>query len=313
MSLKKTAYISSLIFLFLLSGCKEKIDSTSKDSLIASEEKVKSELTPEKQKEFEESYMIVINKYTGLEKTFIYKLQNNDGKLSEIQIALNKHLNGKTADDIINEANKIKEQMNKEKLAEDKILKTKDEEVLKKEQETLNANIIAAQKNIQEIQPQLDKLLEDKKVIDDKISPLASVEIKDISLQEIKNGDYEITYTIVNGTDFVFNKYIGTLTLMTPEQEISYELYSSLGKDYLDNSQGVQQTQIIKKEEIANFKHKETILPEIKIHKVINTKSGKFLATSSNDSGLDFIDEVDIKTLQLKLKYTQKKLEEYKK
>lgn len=313
MSLKKTAYISSLIFLFLLSGCKEKIDSTSKDSLIASEERVKSELTPEKQKEFEEAYMIIINKYTGLEKTFIYKLQNNDGKLSEIQIALNKHLNGKTADDIINEANKIKEQLNKDKKTEDSIIKIKDEELLKKEKETLNANIVAAQKNIKEIQPQLDKLLEDKKVIDDKISPLASVEIKDISLQEIKNGDYEIKYTLVNGTDFTFNKYIGTLTLITPEQEMSYELYSSLGKDYLYSSQGVQQTQIIKKEELANFKHRETILPEIKIHKIINTQDGKFLATNSNDSGLDFIDSVDIKTLQLKLKHTQEKLEQYKK
>lgn len=93
------------ILVLLLSGCGEnKIDSSTNETLKSSIEEVKSPLSDEKKKEFEEAIQLLV--FSGV--TNIFELASAD--TNALQRKFRDSINGKTADEIIQEAQKVKEE-----------------------------------------------------------------------------------------------------------------------------------------------------------------------------------------------------------
>lgn len=127
---------------FFLVGCDKKIDTTSDDSTKTSIQKVKESLSGDKQKEFEDAIKIIAYSKVNL-KDIMLQGQNAS---TNIHAEIKSVLNGKTADQVIAEANKIRsEQLAREKtqaLEEIKELEQKQQASLKSVEELKKVQVI---------------------------------------------------------------------------------------------------------------------------------------------------------------------------
>lgn len=90
--------------LVLIGACsKPRIDTSSDEKMGASVAKVRASLPPEKQKEFDEAYMAVVMQGLSLQNTMA-----GTATAASMTAAAKERLNGKTADEVIAEAAKIK-------------------------------------------------------------------------------------------------------------------------------------------------------------------------------------------------------------
>jgi hypothetical protein len=90
--MRKTTCLALLLGVIFIGGCKPTIDTSTEESFKTSVEKVKNSLDKETQKKFGAALMIIAGKHMG------------DGPDAEKKAKA--ALNGKTADDIISEAEK---------------------------------------------------------------------------------------------------------------------------------------------------------------------------------------------------------------
>ena len=103
----KIKFIKTLIIvnLILLSSCTKKIDGSSDEKIRVSIENIKNSLSNDKKKEFEDSLKIIM--FQDLD---FASLMQKDGA-EKMTDSIKTKLNGKTADDVIIEAKKIKEEL----------------------------------------------------------------------------------------------------------------------------------------------------------------------------------------------------------
>lgn len=119
-----------------LTGCNDpKIDTTSEETTKTSIQKVKESLKPEKQKEFEDSLKILMFSKINF-KDILARGQNAVGGFQEDVKVL---LNGKTAEQVISEANRVKaeraEKEQKQAIEEIKELEEKQQKALQSVEE----------------------------------------------------------------------------------------------------------------------------------------------------------------------------------
>ncbi len=106
--MNRTILLLSAIAL-LLTSCAKKIDGTTEESLKASIKEINKSLDNEKRKKFEESMMLIMVHGLDFEKLI------EDGGAKETFPDLKTKLDGKTADEIIAEGDKIKAEIEQKK------------------------------------------------------------------------------------------------------------------------------------------------------------------------------------------------------
>lgn len=182
--------LSLSLCVIMLAACTKKIDSTNEESLKTSIEDIKASLDSDKKEEFEEAMKLVM--FQGLDLGSLMK----DGSADNTFTDMRSKLDGKTADDIIEEAEKIKAQ----------------KELEKKEQ---------AKGEIEELYKKKSKAKEDKKM-------LANFEVKRSRFYKRKSGNYYITeepiieLTVLNGTDKAVSRAYFTGTLASPNRSVPW-------------------------------------------------------------------------------------------
>ncbi len=106
--MNRTILLLSAIVL-LLSSCAKKIDGTTDETMKASIKEIMKSLDDEKKKKFNESMMLIT-----LDEFAIKKLME-DGEVDETVLNTKAKFDGKTADEIIAEGDKIKAEMEQKK------------------------------------------------------------------------------------------------------------------------------------------------------------------------------------------------------
>ncbi len=199
--MKKATFVISVIAIFL-SSCTKKIDGSSEEAMKSSIEEIKKSLDDEKKKKFDESMRLIM--FQGLD---FAKLMQKGGAEETVSDMKSK-LDGKTADDIIAEGEKIKAEI----------------ETKKKEQ---------AKGEIEELYAKMEQAERDKK-------KLAKFEVKRSRFYKRK-GSYSvyeepvIELTVLNGTDKAISRAYFTGTLASPnrsvpwiKEDFSYEISGGL-------------------------------------------------------------------------------------
>lgn len=113
--MKKVSLLLAAVFAVSIFACmpasqNSKIDASSEKSLKTSVEKVRDSLTEDKKVEFDQSLMVVIFYSAQDEMQGIFD-NNLEPTEEEIFAYIQKVLDGKTADEIIEQAKKIEKQM----------------------------------------------------------------------------------------------------------------------------------------------------------------------------------------------------------
>ena len=199
--IKKVTLFISLIAI-LLSSCAKKIDGSSEEAMKSSIEEIKKSLDYEKKEKFEESMRLIMFQALDFGKLM------QEGGAEETVSDMKSKLNGKTADDIIAEGEKIKAEI----------------EIKKKEQ---------AKGEIEELYEKMEQAERDKKM-------LAKFEVKRSRFYKRKGAfsvfeDPIIELTVLNGTDKAISRAHFTGTLASPNRSVpwikddfSYEISGGL-------------------------------------------------------------------------------------
>jgi len=106
-----------ILLLFLsvfLTGCNEPtIDTTTEDSMNSSIQDVRNSLEPKNQDEFDNAMKIIMFSNINMSGIFVAAFSGDVPNKEDMINALKKSLNGKTALEIISEAQRIKEELKK--------------------------------------------------------------------------------------------------------------------------------------------------------------------------------------------------------
>lgn len=186
----KTNLLLFLVTITLFTSCQKKIDGSTDEKMKTSIEEIKSSLTEEKRKQFEESMQLIV--FQGLDIQSIMKGGAGGDAVNDIK----SKIDGKTAVDIIAEGNKIKEEIEKKK-----------KEQAKQEIEELY---------LKKSQTEKDKIM------------LSKFQIKRSRFYKRKMGDYSdteepiIEMTVLNGTDQAISRAYFTGILSSPGRSVAW-------------------------------------------------------------------------------------------
>jgi len=187
--MKKVTLFLSLVTI-LLSSCGKKIDGSTEETMQSSIAEIKKSLDDEKKKKFEESMKLIM--FHGLDFGKVMQ----EGGVEETVSDLKFKLDGKTADDIIAEGEKIKSKIERKKKDQ---AKGEIEELYKKK-----------------VQAENDKIM------------LAKFEVKRSRFYKRKKGTYYVTeepvieLTVLNGTDRAISRAYFTGTLASPNRSVPW-------------------------------------------------------------------------------------------
>ena len=174
----------------LLSSCAKKIDGSSEEAMKSSIEEVKKSLDDEKKERFEESIKLIM--FHGLDFGKLFQEGGAEKTVSDMK----SKLDGKTADDIIREGEKIQAEIERKK----------------KEQ---------AEGEIEELYQKMEQAEKDEKV-------LAKFEVKRSRFYKRKQGTYYvieepiIELTVMNGTGRAVSRAYFTGTLASPNRSVPW-------------------------------------------------------------------------------------------
>lgn len=177
--------------IFLLSSCAEKIDGTSEESMKSSIESIKSSLSDDKKKEFENAIQTIMLQNLN----FSDLIKGEEGADAVIKDVKSK-LNGLTADEIIDEGKKIKAEI----------------EVKKKEQAKI----------------EIAELYENKSKAESNKEKLKGFEVIKSQFYKRKKGSYYVTYEpiieliVKNGTDKAISRAYFEGTLASPNRSVPW-------------------------------------------------------------------------------------------
>jgi hypothetical protein len=178
------------VIAILLSSCAKKIDGTSEEAMKSSIEEIKKSLDDDKKEKFEESMKLIM--FHG----FDFRKLMQGGGAEETVLDMKSKLDGKTADDIISEGEKIKAEIERKK----------------KEQ---------AKGEIEELYQKMEQAEKDKIM-------LAKFEVKRSRFYKRKQGTYYVTeepiieLTVMNGTDKAVSRANFTGTLASPHRSVPW-------------------------------------------------------------------------------------------
>ncbi len=187
--MKKVTLLLGVIAI-LLSSCSKKIDGSSEEAMKSSIEEIKKSLDDEKKEKFEESMKLIM--FQGLD--FGKLIQ--EGGAEETVSDMKSKLDGKTADDIIAEGEKIQAEIERKK----------------KEQ---------AKGEIEELYQKMEQVDQDKQM-------LAKFKVKRSRFYKRKKGTYYVTeepiieLTVMNGTDKAVSRAYFTGTLASPKRSVPW-------------------------------------------------------------------------------------------
>lgn len=187
--MKKVTLLLGVIAI-LLSSCSKKIDGSSEEAMKSSIEEIQKSLDDEKKEKFEESMKLIM--FSGLD---FGKLMQ-EGGAEEAASDMKSKLDGKTADDIIAEGEKIQAEIERKK----------------KEQ---------AKGEIEELYQKMAQAAKDKEM-------LAKFEVKRSRFYKRKKGTYYVTeepiieLTVMNGTDKAVSRAYFTGTLASPNRSVPW-------------------------------------------------------------------------------------------
>ncbi|MFZ5764158.1 MAG: DUF6694 family lipoprotein [Thermodesulfobacteriota bacterium] len=103
--------IALVLITLIMAGCsRPTVDASTEETLKSSVAKVKASLTPDKQAEFEEAIQILAISQIDFGSVFSGKIEIID----DLQLKIKETINGKTAEQIITEANQVKLQRERE-------------------------------------------------------------------------------------------------------------------------------------------------------------------------------------------------------
>lgn len=183
--MKKVMLILSVVII-LFSSCAKKIDGSSDEAMKSSVEEIKKSLDSEKREKFEQSLKLIML------QTLDFKKIMQTGSAEEAVSDIKTKINGKTADDIIAEGEKIQAEI----------------EIKKKEE---------AKTEIGELYQKMEQAEKDKKMLE-------KFEVKRSRFYKRKSGTYYITeeaiieLTVMNGTDKAISKAYFTGTVASPNR-----------------------------------------------------------------------------------------------
>lgn len=187
--MKKAALLLGVIVI-LLSSCAKKIDGSSEEAMKASITEIKNSLNDEKKEEFEKSIMLIM--FHGLD----FGTLMQGGEVEEPTSDIRSKLDGKTADDVIAEAERIRAEIEK---------KTKEQ----------------AKGEVEELYQKMEQAEKDKVM-------LAKFEVKRSRFYKQKQGTYFVTeepiieLTVMNGTDKAVSRVYFVGTLASPNRSIPW-------------------------------------------------------------------------------------------
>lgn len=187
--MKKVTLLLGVIAI-LLSSCAKKIDGSSEEAMKSSIEEIKKSLDDEKKQKFEESMKLIM--FSGLD---FGKLMQ-EGGAEEAASDMKSKLDGKTADDIIAEGEKIQAEIERKK----------------KEQ---------AKGEVEELYQKMAQAEKDKEM-------LAKFEVKRSRFYKREKGTYYVTeepiieLTVMNGTDKAVSRAYFTGTLASPNRSVPW-------------------------------------------------------------------------------------------
>lgn len=188
--MKKETIILGFIII-LISSCVKKIDGSSEESLKSSIEEIKSSLSDDKKDKFEESMELIV--LHGLDFS---EIREEDWSIKESASNIMAQLDGKTADDIIEEGERIQTEIERRKKEQAKI-------------------------EIEELYNKMKQAENDK-------SMLKKFEVKRSRYYTRKSGTYYITIepiielTVLNGTDKAVSRAYFTGTLASPNRSVPW-------------------------------------------------------------------------------------------
>lgn len=177
------------ILAILLTSCTKKIDGSSEETLKSSIEEIKSSLDAEKKEKFEEALTLFM--FHGIDFANILE-DGGEKTITDIKSSLD----GKTANDIIAEGEKIKKEIERKKKEQAKI--------------------------------EIDELYEKRALANQDRLMLEKFEIKRSRFYIRKSGTYYITeepvieLTVYNGTDKAVSRAYFTGTLASPNRSIPW-------------------------------------------------------------------------------------------
>jgi hypothetical protein len=186
---KNATLILGVIAIFLTS-CAKKIDGSSEEAMRSSIDDIKKSLDDTEKEKFEESMKLIM--FQGLDFAQLMR----EGGAEEAASDMKSKLDGKTADDIIAEGDKIKIEIERKK----------------KEQ---------AKGEIEELYEKMDRAEKDKQL-------LADFQVKRSRFYKRKNGTYYVTaepiieLTVFNGTDKAISRAHFAGTLASPKRSVPW-------------------------------------------------------------------------------------------
>jgi hypothetical protein len=178
------------VIAILLSSCAKKIDGSSEEAMKSSIEEIKKSLDDEKMDKFEESMKLIM--FHGVDFGKLIKEGGAEKSVSDMK----SKLDGKTADDVIAEGEKIQAEIERKK----------------KEQ---------ARGEIEELYQKMEQAEKDKEM-------LAKFEVKRSRFYKKKKGTYNVTeepvieLTVMNGTDKAVSRAYFTGTLASPNRSVPW-------------------------------------------------------------------------------------------
>ncbi len=178
------------VIAILLSSCAKKIDGSSEDAMKSSIEEIKKSLDDDKKEIFEESMKLIM--FHGLD--FVKLMQ--EGGAEETVSDIKSKLDGKTANDIIAEGEKIQA------------------EIERKKKEQAKGEIVELFQKME--QAEKDKLM------------LVKFEVKRSRFYKKKQGTYYVSekpiieLTVMNGTDKAVSRAYFTGTLASPNRSVPW-------------------------------------------------------------------------------------------
>jgi hypothetical protein len=185
----KALFLITITFLFV--SCAKRIDTSSEEKMQASIAEVKMSLDDQKKKEFEEALQLII--LNGMNLEGLLKGETNEDDMIQGYKDL---LDGKTADEVIEEGQRIRAEMEAKKKAE-------------------------AKSEIEELYAMQKEAKENKKMLE-------KFEIKRSRFYKRKQGEYYITeqpiieLTVFNGTGHAISRAYFTGTLASPDRSVPW-------------------------------------------------------------------------------------------
>ncbi|MDD4848881.1 MAG: hypothetical protein PHR53_09000 [Bacteroidales bacterium] len=178
-----------VVFAFFLSSCAKKIDASSEETMQSSIEEIMKSLDDEKKEKFEESLQLIMFQSIDFDELL------QDGGTDNTFSGMKSKVDGKTADDIIAEGEKIQAEIERQK----------------KEQ---------AKGEIEELYQKMGQAKKDKLM-------LAKFEVKRARFYKRKDTYLEIEepiieLTVMNGTDKAVSRAYFTGTLASPNRSIPW-------------------------------------------------------------------------------------------